>query len=141
MFMLGIGIGLMAAPLTTVAMSAAGPGQDGIASGVNNAVSRIGPLIAVAVLGYWQAVLFLPLLTEAVSDPAIPPFIRDYVLENWRLMSAMPIPDDWPATWQEHMGALLDRVYGTTIKVILVGCAGLSFLAGMIALGYRKTDS
>ena len=141
MFTLGIGIGLMAAPLTTVAMSAAGPGQDGIASGVNNAVSRIGPLIAVAVLGYWQAVLFLPLLTEAVSDPAIPPFIRDYVLENWRLMSAMPIPADWPAMWQEHMEALLDRVYGTTIKVILVGCASLSLLAGLIAFGYRKTDS
>ena len=34
-------------------MVAAGPGRDGLASGVNNAVARIGPLLGIAVFGYW----------------------------------------------------------------------------------------
>ena len=140
MSLLGVGIGFMAAPLTTVAMSAAGPGQDGIASGVNNAVSRIGPLIAVAVLGYWQAILFLPLLNDALIVNDVPQYIQSYMLENWRLMATMPIPDAWPTEWQERVGLLLDKAYGETIKSILIGCAGLSLLAGLIALGYRKTD-
>ena len=62
------------------------------------------------------------------------------MLENWRLMATMPIPDAWPAESQERVGLLLDKAYGETIKSILIGCAGLSLLAGLIALGYRKTD-
>jgi EmrB/QacA subfamily drug resistance transporter len=46
-----VGLSLTVAPLTTTVLSDAGPGDAGIASGVNNAVARIAGLIAVAVLG------------------------------------------------------------------------------------------
>ena len=39
------------APLTTTVLNDAGPGDAGIASGVNNAVARIAGLIAIAVIG------------------------------------------------------------------------------------------
>jgi EmrB/QacA subfamily drug resistance transporter len=46
-----IGLSLTVAPLTTTVLSDAGPGDAGIASGVNNAMARVAGLVAVAVLG------------------------------------------------------------------------------------------
>jgi EmrB/QacA subfamily drug resistance transporter len=46
-----IGLSLTVAPLTTTVLADAGPGDAGIASGVNNAVARIAGLLAIAVLG------------------------------------------------------------------------------------------
>jgi EmrB/QacA subfamily drug resistance transporter len=46
-----IGLSLTVAPLTTTVLADAGPGDAGVASGVNNAVARIAGLLAIAVLG------------------------------------------------------------------------------------------
>lgn len=47
----GVGMGLVVAPLSTAIMIEAEDGQTGAASGVNNAVSRIGGLFSVAAMG------------------------------------------------------------------------------------------
>jgi EmrB/QacA subfamily drug resistance transporter len=50
-----IGLSLTVAPLTTTVLADAGPGDAGVASGVNNAVARIAGLLAIAVLGILAA--------------------------------------------------------------------------------------
>jgi MFS family permease len=46
-----VGLALTVAPLTTTVLSDAGPGDAGIASGVNNAVARVAGLVAIAGVG------------------------------------------------------------------------------------------
>lgn len=46
----GLGLGLVVAPLTAAAMQGAEDGEQGAASGVNNAVARVAGLVAVALL-------------------------------------------------------------------------------------------
>lgn len=48
---LGIGLAIAIAPLVTAAMGAAGADHLGAASGINNSISRIGNLVAIAAFG------------------------------------------------------------------------------------------
>jgi EmrB/QacA subfamily drug resistance transporter len=50
-----LGLSMTVAPLTTTVLADAGPGDAGVASGVNNAVARIAGLLAIAVLGILAA--------------------------------------------------------------------------------------
>ena len=47
----GLGLGLVVAPLTAAAMQGAEDGEQGAASGINNAVARVAGLIAIALQG------------------------------------------------------------------------------------------
>jgi EmrB/QacA subfamily drug resistance transporter len=46
-----VALSLTVAPLTTTVLSDAGPGDAGIASGINNAIARVAGLVAIAMIG------------------------------------------------------------------------------------------
>lgn len=76
---LGFGMAISVAPLTTVVMGALPQNRVGIGSGINNAVSRVGSLLAVAVCGLLMSTLFSASLNRRLDQLALTPTARAQV--------------------------------------------------------------
>jgi len=65
----GVGMALVVSPLSTAVMTAVDDDDTGIASGTNNAVSRVAGLVAVAAMGMLAALVFERALGGAAELP------------------------------------------------------------------------
>jgi EmrB/QacA subfamily drug resistance transporter len=87
---LGLGMAIAIAPLTTVVMNSVGPKNAGVASGVNNAVSRVAGLLGVAVFGWLMASVFEPHFRQALGS--LPAQLANELWEQRARLAAVQLP-------------------------------------------------
>ena len=132
MLILGIGMAVSVAPLTTTVMGSTPTHLAGIASAVNNAVSRTAALISIAVLSLFMQYAFNRNLDQRAQLIDLPADARDsLVAQRTRLAEAMPPAGLGPETAAAVKRAVAES-YVAGFRVVTLIAAGLA-LAGALS--------
>ena len=139
---LGLGMAISVAPLTTTVMNSVAQNHAGVASGINNAAARTGGLIAIAVLGIVMLLVFTHTLHERAAQSNLPAAVsRSLELQRTKL-AAIDIPQDQdPATRQLAIHVIDESfVFGfRTVMAIGVALAVASAATALIFIGSDRT--
>jgi EmrB/QacA subfamily drug resistance transporter len=130
---LGLGMAISVAPLTTVVMSSAGQNRAGAASGINNAVARVAGVLAVAVLGIVMVKLFSSSLNRSLAGELIPPEALHYVRSNEIKLAGIDLPPGLGAEPTALIRASIRNAFVFGFRGVMLICAGLSLCSATAA--------
>jgi len=145
---LGLGMAITVTPLTTTVMNAVASDHAGVASGVNNAVSRAAGLLAVALFGLLMAAVFEPQLhaslqPSAGQSPLAAPVVQAVLDQRKQLAGIAPPPGVDEATGRLiHQATRSAFVAG--FRAVMIVCAVLALLSAAIAavlIGGSRRDA
>ena len=123
---LGTGMAISVAPLTTAVMESVPSTEAGVASGVNNAVSRIAGLLAVAVFGLVLSAGFNRTLSRSLAQMQLSPSMRQSVEIQRSKLAGAQIRDP-------SVKRAFDEAFVTGYRDIIWISVGLALLSGLSA--------
>src|SRR5437867_2260801 len=131
---LGLGMAITVAPLTTTVMSSIGQNRAGTASGVNNAVARTASLIAIAVLGVVMLHVFKTGLDHRLSSANLPASVAQSLQTQSIKLAAIDIPKDLNPRTQQLIGRAIDESFVSGFRWVMVIGAALAAASAVTAL-------
>ncbi len=133
---LGLGMAISVAPLTTVVMSSVEEERAGTASGINNAVARVAGVLSVAILGAVMTAAFAHSLRQSLAELNLNPRIVHQLESNLAMLGTLDAP---PGVDQQTASAIRSSiasafVFGFRLMAILCGLLAIS----SAAVAYRE---
>ena len=123
---LGFGMAVTVAPLTTVVMNSATRDRAGTASGINNAVARVASVLAIAVLGIVMVKAFASKLDPSLAHLRLPPGVLAELQANETKLAGLQVPSGLSPDMKAGISGSIREAFVFGFRVVMLICAGLS---------------
>jgi EmrB/QacA subfamily drug resistance transporter len=133
MVVMGLGMAITVAPLTTTVVNAVPARQTGLASGINNAVASVAGLLAIAVLGTISITALNRTLDRKLASSTLLPEVSR-VIDDARGGFVMPrMPESLSVEDRRAAQVTIQSAYAHTIRLVLLIAAGLALAGSLTA--------
>jgi EmrB/QacA subfamily drug resistance transporter len=130
---LGFGMTITVAPLTTVVMSAADKEMAGAASGINNAVARVAGVLAIAVLGLVLLAAFRSHLQNNLPRLDFAPSTNEQIESHSVELTQIQAPPELNAGERDALKLLVNESFRAGLKLVFYCCVALSVISSILA--------
>lgn len=130
---MSLGMTASVAPLTTTVMGAVEDRHAGVASGINNAVSRIAALLAVAVFGLFMLKVFDKNLAERLHGMPVSSEVRVQLLAQSTDFVNMKIPDNVNGKVQATIRHAIRESFVNGFRLVAYLAAGLALASALVS--------
>jgi EmrB/QacA subfamily drug resistance transporter len=131
---LGIGMAISVAPLTTTVMGSVDTQHVGTASGVNNAVSRTAGLLAIAVLGIVILSVFSSSLLSHLALLQIPLETHTIIVAQQNKLVGIDIPAGLSSSTYAAIQQAISESFVSGFRVVMLIASGLALLSSLCSL-------
>ncbi|MCH7761345.1 MFS transporter, partial [candidate division TA06 bacterium] len=130
---LGLGMAVSVAPLTTTVMGAVAEHRSGIASGINNAMSRTAGLLAIAVLGIIVLNVFNRSLDTRLTELQIPREVQ-HTFDDQRIkLAGAEVSGDLGDELKGVLENAIAESFVDSFRLVMYIAAGLSLMGALTA--------
>jgi EmrB/QacA subfamily drug resistance transporter len=137
---LGLGMAITVAPLTTVVMNSVNKDQVGAASGINNAVARVASVLAIAVFGIVIVKAFASHLNPSLAHLTLPPDILADLQANETKLAGLQVPSGLSPSLNAAINVSIKDAFIFGFRVVVLICAGLSMASAAVAWSLIPKD-
>jgi hypothetical protein len=137
---LGFGLAITVAPLTTVVMSSVEQNRAGVASGINNAVARVAGVLAIAVLGIVMVAAFASSLRTSIASLDLDSSIVRSLQSNVARLGAIDLPGQLDPQLAGRVRNAIIHAFLFGFRIVMSICAGLAVASSAVAWGMIRDD-
>jgi EmrB/QacA subfamily drug resistance transporter len=130
---LGVGMAITVAPLTTVVMDSADQDHAGSASGINNAISRLAGVLAIAVFGILMVNIFSSRLDRTLVSLSLPVRALQQIQAEKTQLAAIELPKNLDANAVVLLRKAISDSFLAGFRQVLFCCAGLAVASSIFA--------
>jgi hypothetical protein len=115
-------------------MNAVPRNRVGIASGINNAVSRTAGLLAIAIFGIIMLNVFNRSLDRQLAAQDVPAAVRHSLHDQRINLAAAKIAEEIPSPLRDVLGRAIDQSFVEGFRTITLAGATLALASGIASL-------
>jgi len=130
---LGFGMAVSVAPLTTVVMESVDEDRVGTASGINNAVARVAGLLAIAIIGVVMVAAFGNQLNRRLASVLMPAKVQTELQSNVSRLAALTVPAGVGPATSSVVESAIQASFVFSFRMAMWLCAALALTSAGIA--------